>query len=139
VALMARSPDSQRQRMFSGHENAPSFLTFLIAIHLATAVVLFAFVLRDWIEIFKGPGAFGPCPQNQSVRHLRQTRVAPRRGHRSRWHPGPGPGKAHPCLFASPLAGRLSPKAISAVLLPGMRLSVLMCDVSRKIGTAECH
>ena len=86
MALMARSPDSQRQRMFSGHENAPSFLTFLIAIHLATAVVLFAFVLRDWIEIFKGPGAFGPCPQNQSVRHLRQTRVAPRRGHRSRWH-----------------------------------------------------
>jgi undecaprenyl-diphosphatase len=37
-------------------QNAPSFLTFLIATHLATAVVLFVFFLRDWIEIFKGLG-----------------------------------------------------------------------------------
>lgn len=37
-------------------QNAPSFLTFLIATHLATAVVLFLFFLRDWIQIFKGLG-----------------------------------------------------------------------------------
>lgn len=37
-------------------QNAPSFLTFLIATHLATAIVLFLFFLRDWIEIFKGLG-----------------------------------------------------------------------------------
>ena len=37
-------------------QNAPSFLTFLIATHLATAVVLFIFFLKDWIEIFKGLG-----------------------------------------------------------------------------------
>ncbi|WP_026554472.1 undecaprenyl-diphosphate phosphatase [Arthrobacter sp. 35W] len=37
-------------------QNAPSFLTFLIATHLATAIVLFVFFLRDWIEIFKGLG-----------------------------------------------------------------------------------
>ncbi|MDQ0118681.1 undecaprenyl-diphosphate phosphatase [Pseudarthrobacter sp902506025] len=37
-------------------QNDPSFLTFLIATHLATAMVLFVFFLRDWIEIFKGIG-----------------------------------------------------------------------------------
>jgi undecaprenyl-diphosphatase len=37
-------------------QNAPAFLTFLIATHLATAIVLFVFFLRDWIEIFKGLG-----------------------------------------------------------------------------------
>ncbi|WP_427169899.1 undecaprenyl-diphosphate phosphatase [Arthrobacter sp. 92] len=37
-------------------QNAPSFVSFLIATHLATAVVLFLFFLRDWVEIFKGLG-----------------------------------------------------------------------------------
>jgi undecaprenyl-diphosphatase len=37
-------------------QNAPSFLTFLIATHLATAIVLLIFFLKDWIEIFKGLG-----------------------------------------------------------------------------------
>lgn len=37
-------------------QNSPSFLTFLIATHLATAIVLFVFFLKDWIEIFKGLG-----------------------------------------------------------------------------------
>ncbi|MEQ4518156.1 undecaprenyl-diphosphate phosphatase [Pseudarthrobacter sp. B907] len=37
-------------------QNAPSFLTFLIATHLATAIVLFLFFLKDWIEVFKGLG-----------------------------------------------------------------------------------
>ncbi|WP_285245594.1 undecaprenyl-diphosphate phosphatase [Pseudarthrobacter sp. fls2-241-R2A-127] len=35
-------------------QNSGDFLTFLIATHLATAVVLFFFFLKDWIEIFKG-------------------------------------------------------------------------------------
>lgn len=37
-------------------QNSGDFLTFLIATHLATAVVLFVFFLKDWIEIFKGLG-----------------------------------------------------------------------------------
>jgi undecaprenyl-diphosphatase len=37
-------------------QNAPEFLTFLIATHLATAIVLFLFFIKDWIEIFKGLG-----------------------------------------------------------------------------------
>ncbi|MDP9887369.1 undecaprenyl-diphosphate phosphatase [Pseudarthrobacter enclensis] len=35
-------------------QNSGAFLTFLIATHLATAIVLFIFFLKDWIEIFKG-------------------------------------------------------------------------------------
>ena len=37
-------------------QNAPSFLTFLIATHLATAIVLFLIFIKDWIEILKGLG-----------------------------------------------------------------------------------
>ncbi|WP_427017462.1 undecaprenyl-diphosphate phosphatase [Pseudarthrobacter sp. P1] len=47
-------------------QDAPAFLTFLIATHLATAIVLFVFFLKDWIEIFKGLG-----------RSLRDRKVTP--------------------------------------------------------------
>jgi len=36
------------------HQNDKYFLTFLIATHLATAIVLLLFFLRDWVEIVKG-------------------------------------------------------------------------------------
>jgi hypothetical protein len=38
------------------HQNDKFFLTFLIATHLATAIVLFFFFLKDWIRILKGLG-----------------------------------------------------------------------------------
>jgi undecaprenyl-diphosphatase len=38
------------------HQNAPYFLTFLVALHLATALVLLAFFWRDWVRIIKGLG-----------------------------------------------------------------------------------
>jgi len=38
------------------HQNAPYFLTFLVALHLATALVLLAFFWRDWVRIVKGLG-----------------------------------------------------------------------------------
>ncbi|MEW1821564.1 undecaprenyl-diphosphate phosphatase [Arthrobacter sp. NPDC080031] len=47
-------------------QKAPEFLNFLIATHLATAVVLFFFFLRDWIEIAKGLG-----------RSIRDRKIAP--------------------------------------------------------------
>ena len=37
-------------------QSEPSFLAFLIATHLATAIVLFFFFLKDWIHVFKGLG-----------------------------------------------------------------------------------
>lgn len=38
------------------HQNDKYFLTFLIATHLATAIVLFAFFFRDWMRIIRGLG-----------------------------------------------------------------------------------
>jgi undecaprenyl-diphosphatase len=38
------------------HQNDKFFLTFLVATHLATAIVLFIFFFRDWMRIFAGLG-----------------------------------------------------------------------------------
>ena len=36
------------------HQNDAYFITFLIATHLATAIVLFIFFFQDWMRIFRG-------------------------------------------------------------------------------------
>jgi undecaprenyl-diphosphatase len=38
------------------HQNDPFFLTFLVAVHLATALVLLGFFWQDWVRIVKGIG-----------------------------------------------------------------------------------
>src|SRR4051794_31374021 len=38
------------------HQNDDYFVTFLVATHLATAIVLFVFFWRDWVRIVKGLG-----------------------------------------------------------------------------------
>jgi undecaprenyl-diphosphatase len=38
------------------HQNDPYFLSFLVATHLATAIVLLLFFWRDWVRIIKGLG-----------------------------------------------------------------------------------
>lgn len=38
------------------HQNDPYFLTFLVATHLATAIVLLLFFWRDWVRIVQGIG-----------------------------------------------------------------------------------
>jgi undecaprenyl-diphosphatase len=38
------------------HQNDKFFLTFLVATHVATAIVLFLFFLKDWMRIFRGIG-----------------------------------------------------------------------------------
>jgi undecaprenyl-diphosphatase len=38
------------------HQNDKYFLTFLVATHLATAIVLFIFFWRDWVRILRGIG-----------------------------------------------------------------------------------
>jgi undecaprenyl-diphosphatase len=38
------------------HQNDDYFVSFLVATHLATAIVLFIFFWRDWMRIFKGMG-----------------------------------------------------------------------------------
>jgi undecaprenyl-diphosphatase len=48
------------------HQQDPYFLTFLVATHLATAIVLLGFFWRDWVRILKGLG-----------RSLRDREIAP--------------------------------------------------------------
>jgi undecaprenyl-diphosphatase len=48
------------------HQNDKFFLTFLVATHLATAIVLLFFFLKDWIRIVKG-----------IFRSLRDRQIAP--------------------------------------------------------------
>src|SRR5205823_963712 len=48
------------------HQNDKFFLTFLVATHLATAIVLFFFFLREWLRILAGLG-----------RSLRDRQIAP--------------------------------------------------------------
>jgi len=48
------------------HQNDQYFLTFLVATHLATAIVLLVFFWRDWVRIVKGLG-----------RSLRAREIAP--------------------------------------------------------------
>ena len=38
------------------HQNDKFFITFLVATHLATAIVLFFFFRSDWMRIFRGLG-----------------------------------------------------------------------------------
>jgi undecaprenyl-diphosphatase len=38
------------------HQNDKYFITFLVAVHLATAIVLLGFFWRDWVRIVKGLG-----------------------------------------------------------------------------------
>src|SRR5690348_2203363 len=38
------------------HQNDKFFLAFLVATHLATAIVLFFFFLKDWMRILSGIG-----------------------------------------------------------------------------------
>jgi undecaprenyl-diphosphatase len=38
------------------HQNDPYFLSFLVATHLATAIVLLLFFWRDWVRILQGLG-----------------------------------------------------------------------------------
>jgi undecaprenyl-diphosphatase len=38
------------------HQKDKFFITFLVATHLATAIVLFFFFLKDWMRIFRGLG-----------------------------------------------------------------------------------
>lgn len=48
------------------HQNDDYFLSFLVATHLATAIVLFFFFLKDWVRIARGLG-----------RSLRDRRIDP--------------------------------------------------------------
>ncbi len=41
-------------------QNSETFLEFLVATHLATAIVLFVIYFKDWVRIVKGSSARSP-------------------------------------------------------------------------------
>src|SRR6266536_5311222 len=48
--------DRKRLVVWHIHQNDKFFITFLVATHLATALVLLGFFWRDWVRIVKGLG-----------------------------------------------------------------------------------
>jgi undecaprenyl-diphosphatase len=56
------------------HQNDKFFLTFLVATHLGTAIVLLGFFLRDWLRIVKGLG------RSLAMREIREEDVDARLG-----------------------------------------------------------
>ncbi len=56
------------------HQNDKFFLTFLVATHLGTAIVLLGFFLRDWLRIVKGLG------RSLAMREIREDDVDARLG-----------------------------------------------------------
>jgi undecaprenyl-diphosphatase len=56
------------------HQNDKFFLTFLIATHLGTAIVLLLFFLKDWVRIVKGIG------RSLAMREIRDDDVDARLG-----------------------------------------------------------
>ena len=54
------------------HQNDAYFVTFLIATHLATALVLLAFFWRDWVRILRG---LGRSLQNREIGDDRDARL----------------------------------------------------------------
>jgi undecaprenyl-diphosphatase len=66
VSSLGHSVIAPRLLGWNIHQNDPYFLTFLVATHLATALVLLGFFWRDWVRILRGLG-----------RSLRDREIAP--------------------------------------------------------------
>ena len=61
------------------HQNDDYFVTFLVATHLATALVLLGFFFGDWMRIVARPGPLAARPGDRARRHGREARLAARR------------------------------------------------------------
>jgi undecaprenyl-diphosphatase len=66
ISSLGHSVIAPRLLGWNIHQNDDYFLTFLVATHLATALVLLGFFWRDWVRILKGLG-----------RSLRDREIAP--------------------------------------------------------------
>ena len=56
ISSLGHSVILQKLLGWNIHQNDPYFLSFLVATHLATAIVLFVFFWRDWVRILRGLG-----------------------------------------------------------------------------------
>ena len=92
------------------HQNDDYFLTFLVATHLATALVLLGFFWRDWVRIVRGPRPLAARSRDRARRRRRQARLAARRRH--------DPGRPARARCSSTRCARCSPPRTSAADLP---------------------
>src|SRR4030088_2832667 len=56
ISSLAHAVVTPRLLGWNIHQNDKFFLAFLVAVHLATAIVLLGFFWRDWARVFKGIG-----------------------------------------------------------------------------------
>ncbi len=55
---------------WSINQDAPSFLPFLVMLHLGTATALLAYFWRDWLALILGVLGLRPAPESQAARRL---------------------------------------------------------------------
>jgi len=91
------------------HQNDPFFLTFLVATHLATALVLLAFFWKDWVRILSG------LWRSLRLREIREDDIDARLG----WLlvVGTVPAGVIGLLLEKPLRSLFASAAIAAIFL----------------------
>src|ERR1700686_1480901 len=106
------------------HQNDPFFLTFLVATHLATALVLLGFFWRDWVRIAKG------LWRSLQLREIREDDIDARLG----WLlvVGTIPAGIIGLLLEKPLRSLFASAALAAIFLMVNGLALLLFERLRK-------
>lgn len=106
------------------HQNDPFFLTFLVATHLATALVLLGFFWKDWVRIAKG------LWRSLQLREIRADDVDARLG----WLlvVGTVPAGIVGLLLEKPLRSLFASAALAAIFLIVNGIALLLFERLRK-------
>ncbi|HEV3071584.1 MAG TPA: undecaprenyl-diphosphate phosphatase [Solirubrobacteraceae bacterium] len=106
------------------HQNDPFFLTFLVATHLATALVLLGFFWKDWVRIAKG------LWRSLQLREIRADDVDARLG----WLlvVGTIPAGIIGLLLEKPLRSLFASAALAAIFLIVNGVALLLFERLRK-------
>jgi undecaprenyl-diphosphatase len=106
------------------HQNDPFFLTFLVATHLATALVLLGFFWKDWVRIAKG------LWRSLQLREIREDDIDARLG----WLlvVGTVPAGIIGLLLEKPLRSLFASAALAAIFLMVNGVALLLFERLRK-------
>lgn len=106
------------------HQNDERFLTFLVAVHLATALVLLVFFIKDWIRIVKG------LARSLQMREIREDDVDARLG----WLliAGTIPAGVIGLLLEKPLRSLFASPELAALFLIVNGVALLLFERLRK-------
>lgn len=106
------------------HQNDPFFLTFLVATHLATALVLLGFFWKDWVRVVKG------LWRSLQLREIREDDIDARLG----WLlvVGTVPAGIVGLLLEKPLRSLFASAALAAIFLMVNGIALLLFERLRK-------